>query len=86
MFQVCYIHIKEKVFGGKLIQEMCRLLGIEKTQTSPNKPNGNGQKYRHNTKMADVILKFLSDNSKKWDTTLRYLNFVFNTTINRKTS
>ena len=74
---MCYIHIKEKLWWQ---------IDPRDVPTSPNKPNGNGQKYRHNTKMADVILKFSSDNSKKCDTTLPYLNFVFNPTINRKTS
>ena len=47
-----------KSFCGKLIQEMCRFLGIDKTQTSPYKSKGNGQTDRHNAKMVSVILKF----------------------------
>ena len=63
-------------FGGKMIQEMCRLLGIDKTQTSHYKPKGNGLTNRHNTKMADVILKFCAENPRSWALTLPYLNFV----------
>ena len=46
-----------KIFAGKLIQEMCRLLSIDKTQTSHYKSKGNEQTDRHNAKMADVILQ-----------------------------
>ena len=59
-----------KNFGGKLIQEMCQLLGIGKAQTSPYKSKGNGQTDRHNTKMADVNLKFCAENPKNGATTL----------------
>ena len=74
-----------KSFGGQLIQEMCRFLGIDKTQTSPYKSKGNGQTDKHNAKMADVILKFCAENPRNWARTLPYLNFVYNTTVNRKT-
>ena len=58
-------------------------MGIDKFQAPPYKSKGNGQTNRHNMKMADVILKFCAEKLKKWDTTLPYLNFVYNTTINR---
>ena len=32
---------QEKNFGGKMIDEMCRLLGIDKTQTCPYKSQAN---------------------------------------------
>ena len=64
-----------KSFGGKLIQKMCRLLGIDKIQTSPCESKGKGQTDRHNAKMADVILKFCEENPRNWATTLPYLNF-----------
>ena len=35
--------------------------------------------------MADGILKFCAENPKNWAKTLPYLNFVYNTTVNRKT-
>ena len=49
-----------------------------------SKGNEKGQTDRHNRKMADVILKFWAENPKKRDTTLPYLNFVYNKTINRR--
>ena len=54
-----------KRFGVKFIQEIWRLLGIDKTQTSPNKSKGNGQTERHNAKMVDVILIFCTQQRKR---------------------
>ena len=66
-----------KSFSCKMIEEMCRLLGIGKNQTSLYKLERTGQTDGHNTKVAD--------NPNTWDTALSYLNFLYNTTINRKT-
>ena len=74
-----------KNFGSNLILEMCRLLGIDKSRTSPYHPQGNGQVERHNRVIADIISKYCADNPKTWDTVLPYLNFVYNTTIHRTT-
>ena len=41
-----------KSFGDKLIQEMCRLLGIDKIQTPPYTSKGNERTERHNAKMV----------------------------------
>ena len=44
-----------KSFGGKLTQDMSRLLSNDKTHTSPYKSKGNGQTDRHTANMANVI-------------------------------
>ena len=74
-----------KKFGSNLILEMCRLLGIDKSRTSPYHSKGNRQVERHNRVIADVISKYWADNPRTWDTVLHYLNFVHNTTIHRTT-
>ena len=74
-----------KNFGSNLILEICRLLGIDKSRTSPYHPQGNGQVERHNRVIADVISKYCADNPRTWDTVLPYLNFVYNTTIHQTT-
>ena len=68
-----------------MIHEMCRLLGFDKTQTCPYKLQANGSTGRQKTKMAKVVLKYCAENPRTWDTTLPYLTFVYNTTINRIT-
>ena len=44
-------------FCSKLMTEVCALLNIERSRTSPYHPQGNGQVKRHNRVLADVISK-----------------------------
>ena len=74
-----------KNFGSELMLEVCRLLKIDKTRTSPYHPQGNGQVERHNRVIADVISKYCADNPRTWDKLLPYLSFIYNTTIHRTT-
>ena len=74
-----------KNFGSELMLEVCRLLKIDKTRTSPYHPQGNGQVERHNRVIADVISKYCADNPRTWDKLLPYLKFIYNTTIHRTT-
>ena len=76
---------QEKVFGSKLIKEMCRLLAIDVTPTLPYKLEVRELTGRYNDKMTKVISKFCAENPKTWDRMLRYLSFVNNTTIHRTT-
>ena len=70
-------------FCSELILEVCKLLGMEKTKTSPYHPQGNGMVERHNWFIADVISKYCAGNPKTWDEMLPYLSFVYNTTVHR---
>ena len=45
----------------------------------------NGQAVRNNGKKNDFNLKYCTENPKNRDTTLLYLSFIYNTTINRLT-
>ena len=74
-----------KNFGSDFIKELCKLLKMDKTRTSPYHPQGNGQVERHNRVIADVLSKYCAENHRDWDTMLPYVNFVYNTTIHRTT-
>ena len=74
-----------KNFGSDLIKELCKLLKMDKTRTSPYHPQGNGQVERHNRVIADVLSKYCAENPRDWDTMLPYVNFVYNKTIHRTT-
>ncbi|XP_063713882.1 uncharacterized protein LOC134841774 [Symsagittifera roscoffensis] len=63
---------QEGTFGGKLMQDLCRLLFINKIQTWPYKPKSNGETKMHNTKVAEDILKYCMENSRRWGALLLF--------------
>ena len=72
-------------FCSELVTEVCTLLNIERTRTSPYHPQGNGQVERHNRVLADVICKYCSENPGEWESILPYVEFVYNTTVHKST-
>ena len=54
-------------FCGSVFTEMCRLLGIKKTQTSPGWPAGNGVCERVNKTILDMLARHLDANHTDWD-------------------
>ena len=53
-------------FCGSVFTEMCRLLGIRKTQTSPGWPAGNGVCERVNKTILDMLSRHLESNHTEW--------------------
>ena len=72
-------------FCSELLLEMRKIFGIEKTRTSPYHPQGKGLVERHNRVVADVISNYCANNQSYWDQMIRYLNFVYNTTVHKTT-
>ena len=64
---------------------MCKIIGIEKTRTSPYHPQGNGMVKRHNRVVADVISENCANNPNSCDQMIPYLNFVYNTKVHKTT-
>ena len=54
-------------YTGNVIKELCRLLEIKKTRTSPRRPQCNGQPERFNKTMISMIKAFLKGEQKNWD-------------------
>ena len=72
-------------FGSELTKEVCKLLKIDKTRTSPYHPQGNGQVERHNRVIADLLSKYCAQNPRTWDTMLPYMDFVYNSSVHKTT-
>ena len=80
------LHIDQVTnFCSELLTEMCTLLNIERSRTSPYHPQENGQVERHNRVLADVISKYCSENPREWESILPYVEFVYNTTVHKST-
>ena len=60
-------------YDGRLIKELCRLLEIRKSRTTPRHPQSNGQTERFNRTMVQMIKAFLKGEKRNWDQHLECL-------------
>jgi O-acetyl-ADP-ribose deacetylase (regulator of RNase III)/transposase InsO family protein len=84
----CPLHLHSdqgRQFEGRLFQELCRLLEITKTRTTPYHPSGNGQVERYNQVILQMIRCFIEDNIKTWDDELPLLTMALHATVHRQT-
>ena len=54
-------------FESALFTEMCKLLGITKTRTTPYHPQSDGMAERFNRTLESMLSKFADDNQRDWD-------------------
>jgi transposase InsO family protein/DNA-binding MarR family transcriptional regulator len=72
-------------FESKVFKEICRILEIRKTRTSPRNPKGNGQTERFNRTLLKMIRAYLSDEQDQWDLYLGCLAGAYRSTPNEST-
>jgi len=72
-------------FCSEVIQCLCNLLGIERTQTSAYHPQGNGQVERFNRTLKNMLAKVTQQNQKDWDVHLPHILFAYRTSIHEST-
>ena len=66
-------------FESAVIAETCKLLGIEKSRTTPYHPQSDGLVERFNRTLLDMLAKAVVDRPANWDRHLRRLCFAYNT-------
>ena len=67
-------------FESQLFQEVCALLGIEKTRTSAFRPQSDGQVERMNRTLKDMLYHYLSDKQDDWDLHLPFVLMAYRAT------
>lgn len=60
-------------FESTVFSEMCSLLGITKTRTTPMHPQSDGMVERFNRTLEAQLSKFVEDHQQDWDTHLPLL-------------
>ena len=71
-------------FESKLIEEFCKLHGIEKSRTTPYHPQADGQVERFNKTLIDLICK-LAGQTEDWDERVPIVVAAYNGTIHDST-
>lgn len=72
-------------FESTLFQEVCQLLGIDKTRTTPFRPCSNGQVERLNRSIKDMLFHYLSERQDDWDLHLPLVMMAYRSTTHSST-
>ena len=72
-------------FESGLFQEMCRLLEITKTRTSPFRPQSDGMIERFNRTLLSMLSHWAGKNQKSWDCKLPQVMLAYRTSLHEST-
>ena len=72
-------------FQSKLMKEICRLLEIKQTRTSPYHPQSDGLVERLNRTLLDMLSKICAENPSTWDHHLPYVMCAYRATQHSST-
>lgn len=67
-------------FEGKIIKELCRIAGIQKSRTTPYHPMGNGQVERFNQTLLKMLGTLEDDQKSDWKSYVAPLVHAYNAT------
>ena len=73
-------------FESKVFQEMCKLLGMDKTRPTPLHPQSDGMVERFNRTIEGMLFKFVAENQRDWDSHLPILMMAYRSAVHETTS
>ena len=72
-------------FQGVLFKQLCQVLQIHKTRTTPYHPASNGMIERFNRTLAELIRKYVNEKLNNWDLYLPFLTAAYRSTVHPST-
>ena len=72
-------------FESEVIMEICRLLGISKSRTTPYHPQSDGLVERFNRTLLNMLATAVRDKPFEWEKHLRRLCLAYNTSVHPTT-
>lgn len=72
-------------FESQLFHEMCQLLQIKKTHTSPRHPQDNGKTERFNRTLISMVKCFIKDEETRWDRHISFVTAAYRSSVHEAT-
>ena len=72
-------------FESELFKVLCEKLGIEKTRTSPYRPNSDGLIERFNRTLKQMLTNFVNQHRNDWDDHIPYVLMAYRATVHEST-
>ena len=72
-------------FESAVIAEICKLLGVVKSRTTPYHPQSDGLIERFNRTLLDMLAKAVKEHPFDWEDHLQRLCLAYNTSVNQTT-
>ena len=72
-------------FESELLKQICNLLQIKKTHTTPYRPQGNGMVERFNRTLQDMLAIGVGKHPADWEVYIRKLCFAYNPSVHSST-
>ena len=72
-------------FESAVVSEVCKLLGIAKSRTTPYHPQSDGLVERFNRTLLDMLAKSVRDRPFEWEDHIRHLCLAYNTSVHPTT-
>eukprot|EP00731_Ephydatia_muelleri_P017386 Em0010g484a len=72
-------------FESKLIKELCQMLGIKKTRTTPYHPQSDGMVERFNRTLLNMLSIAVGEDEMSWDLQLPLLLLAYRTSVHDTT-
>ena len=84
-FQGKFIPTRARHLRPNFSQEMCVLLDIDKTRTTPYWPRSDGMVERFNRTLENMLFHYVSSNQKNWDQKLPFMMMAYRSTVHDST-
>lgn len=72
-------------FMSHLFREMCKLLQIDQTRTTPYHPQSDGLVERFNRTLQQMLVSFVDETRKDWDDHIPYVMMAYRSTLQEST-
>ncbi|CAG2227334.1 unnamed protein product [Mytilus edulis] len=72
-------------FESALFKELCTRLCIDKTRTTPYRPQSDGLVERLNRSLEEILSKYVCSNQKDWDEQLPWAFMAYRSSVHEST-